>query len=55
MFDDEWEYKEKIENKLKIYLKMVFDKYMKSKKEDVIIVKNFNFDKDVNVKDDEKF
>lgn len=34
---------------------MVFDKYMKSQKEDFVIVKNFNIDKDVNVKDDEKF
>lgn len=34
---------------------MVFDKYMKSQKEDFVIVKNFNIDKDVNVRDDEKF
>lgn len=34
---------------------MVFDKYMKSQKVDFVIVKNFNIDKDVNVRDDEKF
>lgn len=53
-FDDEWEHKEKIENKLKIHSKTVLDKHMKSQKEDPTIAKNHNLDKDVNVKDDEK-
>lgn len=50
-FDDEWEHKEKMENKLKIHSKTVLDKHMKSQ---TTIAKNLNLDKDVNVKDDEK-
>lgn len=53
-FDDEWEHKEKIENKLEKHSKTVLEKHIKSHKEDATVAKHLNLAKDVNAKDDEK-
>lgn len=53
-FGDEWEHKEKIENKLKIHSKTVLEKHMKSHKEDATVAKNLNLANNVNAKDDLK-